>query len=43
MKIITLSAEMGSYGDEIAAMVAKEMNFHVIDQAEVHRTGAGLR
>ena len=39
MKIITLSRQIGSYGDEIANMVAERLGFHLVNQEEVHRLG----
>lgn len=37
MKVITLSREIGSYGDEIASVVARRLNYHLVDQNEIHQ------
>ncbi|MEW5725220.1 MAG: cytidylate kinase family protein [Thermodesulfobacteriota bacterium] len=36
MKIIALSRQIGSWGDEIAAMVAERLGFQLVDQKTVH-------
>jgi cytidylate kinase len=37
MKVITFSREIGSYGDEIASVVARRLNYHLVDQNEIHQ------
>ena len=37
MKVITFSREIGSYGDEIASVVARRLNYHLVDQSEIHQ------
>ena len=37
MPVITLSRQLGSHGEEVAAKVAQEMNLRLIDAATIHR------
>jgi cytidylate kinase len=37
MSIVSISMQIGSYGDEIAALVAKKCHFQFVDQAQVHQ------
>jgi len=37
MGIITISREVGSYGDEIAAMVAEKLGYELMDREQVHK------
>jgi hypothetical protein len=37
MKIVCLSRQIGSYGDEIAAIVSEKLGLHLIDQTEIRR------
>jgi cytidylate kinase len=37
MSIVAISMQIGSYGDEIAALVAKKCNFQFVDQGQVHQ------
>jgi cytidylate kinase len=37
MSIVSISMQVGSYGDEIAAQVAKKCHFQFVDQAQVHQ------
>jgi cytidylate kinase len=36
MPILTISRQLGSFGDEIAAMTAEKLGFEIIDQEQVH-------
>jgi cytidylate kinase len=37
MSIVSISMQIGSYGEEIAALIAKRCNFQFVDQAQVHQ------
>jgi cytidylate kinase len=37
MSIVSISMQIGSYGDEIAALVANKCNFQFVGQAQVHQ------
>lgn len=37
MAIITISRQVGSFGDEIAAILARKINHQLVDQAHVHQ------
>ena len=37
MPIVTISRQLGSLGDEIAAMAAEKLGFELIDQDQVHQ------
>jgi cytidylate kinase len=37
MSIVSISMQVGSYGNEIAAQVAKKCHFQFVDQAQVHQ------
>lgn len=41
MAVVAVSRQVGSYGDEIAALVAKQLNLELIDQARVHELAQG--
>lgn len=41
MSIVVISRQVGSLGDEIAASVAKRLNFDLADQAKVHQLAQG--
>lgn len=37
MAIVTISRQVGSYGDEIAALVAKALNHELVDRSRIHQ------
>lgn len=41
MSIVVISRQVGSLGDEIAALVAKRLDFDLADQAKVHQLAKG--
>jgi cytidylate kinase len=39
MKVITLSRQVGSFGDEVAQLAAMELGFQLVGQPDIHRLG----
>jgi cytidylate kinase len=40
MTVVTISRQVGSFGDEIAASVAEKLNFRLVGQEEIHDLGS---